>query len=63
MFWDEGKQVGVSDSPFVDWAIVLYSAEVAVFLYNVEESTFVRAFIWADCPSCEVFLDEFSEFL
>jgi len=62
-FWDKGEWVGISDSPFVDWAIVLYSAEAAVLLLDVEESTFVRAFGWADHPLLAVFLDESSEFL
>jgi hypothetical protein len=62
-FWDKGKWVGVSDSPCVDQAIVLYGAEVAVFLFDVEESSLVRAFRWSDRPSSEVFFDELPEFL
>jgi hypothetical protein len=47
----------------IDRVIVLYGAEFAVFLLDVEESALVGAFRRVDRSSYEVFFDEFPKFL
>ena len=47
--------------PFVQWSIVLYWMEFAIFLFNEEEIGCIGRFGNANCPLVQVLLYEFMD--